>query len=91
MDKIKHRLFELTEKHSEILFSKIIRYFKKVNPERFYPKSVTDLLKGSLESCTRDYLDVFYLLQFEYNKLESRVKESEGTLVKKCGPFWNRR
>jgi len=89
MDEIRHRLFDLTQKHSDILFSKIIRYFKKVKPERFYPKDVTDLLKGSLESCTRDYLDVFYLLQFEYNKLESRIKESEGKVVKKRGAFWN--
>jgi len=90
MDKIKHRLFDLTEKHSEILFSKIIRYFKRVKPDRFYPKDVTELLKTSLGECVRDYLDVFYILQLEYNKLEKQIEETKGKVMKKCGPLWTR-
>ena len=89
MDKIRHGLLDLTEKCSEILFSKIIGYFKRVRPERFYPKDITALLKDSLETCVKDYLDIFYVLQFEYNKLEKRIQESEGREVRKCGPFWD--
>lgn len=89
MDKIKHRLFDLTEKHSDILFSKIIRCFKRVKPERFYPKDITELLKVSLEECVRDYLDVFYVLQLEYNKLDKQIKKTEVKMMKKCGPLWN--
>ena len=89
MEKIRHGLLELTEKHSEILFSKIIGYFKRVKPERFYPKDITALLKDSLEMCVRDYLDVFHVLQLEYNKLEKRIQESKGRTVRKCGPYWD--
>ncbi|CAE7860211.1 unnamed protein product [Symbiodinium microadriaticum] len=81
MAKIRDQLYDLANKHSEVLFSKIIRYFKRVKPERFYPKDVTALLKSTLEKCVRDYLDVFYVLQFEFNKMESRIKKEEGKVA----------
>lgn len=87
IDKIKHNLINIVDKHSEILFSKIIRYFKRTKPERFYPKDVTELLKNNLKECTKDYLDVFYVLQFEYNKLNDHFKHDDRKFVSKS-PYW---
>lgn len=89
IDRVRHRLFELVEQEAEVLFSKIIRFFKRTKAERFYPKDVEELLKEALKESGKDYISLYLLLQEEYNELKEDLAPKSQRKTQKLSPFWD--
>lgn len=88
MDRNRQRLVELVDNQSDILFSKMINYFKRVKPDRFCPKSITDDLNNILKDCFQDYEDIYKSLKTEYRNLNRLIKKEERP-VRKMSSNWS--
>jgi len=73
---LRRRLTEKIETCSEQMFVKVMKYFKKVKFDRFYPKEVEEQLARSMESVINEICDLVLVMQNEVNSLSSEVSRN---------------
>jgi len=87
--KLRHRLVECIEGCSTELFTRMMKYFKRVKFDKLYPKDIRENLKSSVSDITKEISDIASQMQIELQSLgEPTANKSNHSWVPK-GSAWH--
>lgn len=79
----RHRLADEIDKHVEILFSKVMKYFKRTKFDKHFPKDIENELSKTISVSTKDLVDVVYSLNVEIDRLSDDLKKDKSQVEPK--------
>ncbi len=84
----KHKLSEAIESSTELLFNRILRYFKKTQFDKYHPKEIKTSLCDIMKEANKELADLALAIKNEVGILSNRISESDGSKIKPVGPYW---
>lgn len=85
---MRQQLVETVDGCVEVLFHKVLRYFKKMRPEKYYPKETMDQVAAAIRAVVHEISQVVLVLEHELNSLKDEVEENKHLRWKKRGAAW---
>jgi hypothetical protein len=85
----RHRLAENIDNSAGMLFTKILRYFKKTKFDKYHPKEIKEAVVKIMKEANGEFLDLIFAVEHELEVLKGQIQEeSRKGAICKAGDLW---